>query len=52
MEIVLILLEKIENYQIPADFGHSSPIIPQVNFKIYPISKASTPIVKGWNLGI
>jgi len=32
MEIVLILLEKIENYQIPADFGHSSPIIPQVNF--------------------
>ncbi len=43
--------EKIKKYTILADFGHSSPIISQANFKIYHISKASTPIVKGWNLG-
>jgi len=33
MEIVWILLKKIENYQISDDFGHNSPVIPQFNFK-------------------
>jgi len=30
MEIIWMLYEKIENYQIFADFEHSSPVTPQV----------------------
>jgi hypothetical protein len=43
---------------MPVDFKHSSPGIPKVKFmrdlqvKIYLTVKASTPIVKDWNLGV
>ncbi len=30
--MILILFKKIENYQILADFEHSSTVIPQINF--------------------
>jgi len=34
---------KYENHQIPDDFGHNLPVIPQFNFK------KTAPIVTGWN---